>query len=105
MIERLSEVLGEEMRGIYPHRTEEKFPRIAEKIAALWGSPQMSKYFSELLFDDRGGRTGFPPDVMTELFRLSTYYDTTKAGRAALDSARETGEQQRLDRLGGMTKT
>ena len=30
MIERLATMLGEDMRGIYPHQTEEKYPRIVE---------------------------------------------------------------------------
>src|SRR5689334_14559401 len=99
MIERLSQVLGEEKQGIYPHRTEELYPRIVEKIAVLWGSPQLSKYFNELLFDDRGGRAGFPPDIMTELFRLSTFHDSTKPPRNALDAAWESNDVARYDRF------
>ena len=104
MIERLAGVLGDEMPGLYPQRTEEKFPRIVEKIAVLWGSPQMAKYFAELLFDDRGGREGFPPDIMTELFRLANFYETLKPARTAMDAAWESREMSRLDRFGGFTK-
>ena len=104
MIERLLEVLGSEMRGLYPERTEEKFPRIVEKIAVLWGTPQLAKYFTELLFDDRGGREGFPPDIMTELFRLSNFHETLKPARTAMDSAWENRDMTRLDRFGGVTK-
>ena len=103
MIERLSKMLGEDSARIYPHNTEEKYPRIAGKIAALWGTAQMTKYFSELLFDDRGGRAGFPPEVMTELFRLSNYHETTKPVRAP-NAAWDSGEVERVDRLGGFTK-
>ena len=105
MIERLTELLGGEMRGLYPQKTEEKFPRIVEKIAVLWGSPQLAKYFSELLFDDRGGREGFPPDIMIELFRLSNFHESTKPARTAMDAAWENNDMTRLDRFGGMTKT
>jgi hypothetical protein len=104
MIERLAAVLGDEMQRLYPQKTEEKFPRIVEKIGVLWGSPQMAKYFTELLFDDRGGRQGFPPDIMTELFRLANFYDTLKPARTAVDAAWENREMTRLDRFDGVTK-
>ena len=104
MIERLVGVLGDKMRDLYPARTEEKFPRIVEKIAVLWGSPQLSKYFTELLFDDRGGRKGFPPEIMTELFRLSNFYETFKPPRPATDSAWENNDKAGLDRFGGTPK-
>ena len=104
MIERLAEVLGGEMRDLYPQRTEEKFPRIVEKIAVLWGSPQMARYFTELLFDDRGGREGFPPDIMTELFRLSNFHESLKPARTAMDSAWEDNDRTRLNRVGPTTK-
>ena len=104
MIERLAEVLGSEMRDLYPQRTEEKFPRIVEKIAVLWGSPQMTRYFTELLFDDRGGREGFPSDIMTELFRLSNFHESLKPARTAMDAAWENNDMSRLNRVGGTTK-
>ena len=104
MIEQLAELLGGEIGGLYPQKTEEKFPRIVEKIAVLWGTPQLARYFSELLFDDRGGREGFPPDIMIELFRLSNFHETLKPTRTAMDSAWENRDLTRLDRFGGVTK-
>ena len=105
MIERLAQMLGEDVNRIYPHKTEEKYPRIVDKIAVLWGTGQMSKYFNELLFDDRGGRAGFPADVMTEIFRLSNHHESTKPSRSASENAWDSGEIQRLDRFGGTTKS
>ena len=105
MIDRLAQVLGEDAARIYPHKTEEKYPRIVEKIAVLWGTAQMTKYFNELLFDDRGGRAGFPADVMTEIFRLSNHHESTKPSRSANETAWDSGELQRLDRFGGVTKS
>jgi hypothetical protein len=54
----------------YLSAIEEKFPRIAEQITLLWGHPEMEKFFEKLMYDDRGGREGFPEDVMSELVFL-----------------------------------
>lgn len=44
------------------------FPRIANRIAECWDNPkEASKYFDELLFDERGGRQGFPMAISLEL--------------------------------------
>jgi hypothetical protein len=98
MIEQLSRLLGEGS-NLYPHRTEEKYPRIVEKIALLWGTVAMSRYFNELLFDDRGDREGFPSDVMMELFALSNYNESTKPSRSAIESAWKSRELDRMDRF------
>ncbi len=49
---------------------KEKFPRILEKVTALWGSIALHRYFQETLLTDRSGRQGFPPDVMEALSQL-----------------------------------
>ena len=98
MIEKLSRLLGEGS-GLYPTHTEAKYPRIAEKIAMLWGTVGMSRYFNEILFDDRGDREGFPSEVMLELFALSNYHDSTRPSRSAIESAWESAEGDRLDRF------
>ena len=58
---------------------------IVERIGILWGTVGMSRYFTEILFDERGDREGFPPEVMAEIFALPT---TTKqrSPRAARSS-------------------
>ncbi len=48
---------------------QQKFPRIAEKIALLWGSLELHKYFEQTLFADRQ-RQGFPFDVMEAMGEL-----------------------------------
>ena len=63
----------------YPHNLEAKYARIVEKIVQLWGSPQITDYFAELLIDKRGGRQGFPADVGREIFLLSVTYDEIQA--------------------------
>ena len=98
MIEKLGRMLGEGS-NLYPHKTEAKYPRIVERIGILWGTVGMAKYFTEILFDDRGDREGFPPDVMQELFGLSNYHETKKPSRAALESAWKSSELDRLDRF------
>jgi hypothetical protein len=55
----------------YPHRTEERFPRILARLADLWGQPEADAYLNDLLMPDRTDRQGFPDDVASELFRLS----------------------------------
>lgn len=57
----------------YPHALAERFPHILKKIVALWDKPgSIDAYFAELMVDDRGGRAGFPPEVASDIFYLST---------------------------------
>ncbi len=97
MIEKLAAMLGEGS-NLYPHKTEARYPRIVERIAILWGTVGMSRYFTEILFDDRGDREGFPPEVMQELFALSNHHESTKPSRSALETAWKSSEADRLDR-------
>jgi uncharacterized protein len=98
MNERLAQMLGDD-GGLYPHQAEAKYPRIVQRISNLWGTAGMSRYFTEILFDDRGDREGFPPEVMLELFALSNYHESTKPSRSAIDSAWQSSEGDRLDRF------
>jgi hypothetical protein len=54
---------------------EQKFPRIAKALCELWGKPEYSPYLRSLVFDERGNRQGFPPDVSSELFMLHGLLD------------------------------
>lgn len=57
-----------------------KYPRVANRLAENWSRPDITKpYLASLLIDDRGGREGFPADVVAELLRLSHYYETLVA--------------------------
>ena len=98
MIEKLSLYLGEDSK-LYPHQTEAKYPHIVKKISILWGTIGMSRYFNEILFDDRGGRGGFPAEVMTELFSLSNFHESTKPRRGVKESSWPTRENDRLGRF------
>jgi hypothetical protein len=49
----------------------ELYPRIAERVKQLWGTPECDRYLDELLIDKRGNRQGFPPPVVSALLALS----------------------------------
>ncbi|MFN0040532.1 MAG: hypothetical protein ACKVP2_13555 [Burkholderiales bacterium] len=66
---------------LHPDRTPRElataFPHILDRIGLLWGTPELDTYFQHLMLDDRGNRSGFPPEVMRELaflFELSIKY-------------------------------
>lgn len=49
-----------------------QFPRIANAIQLLWGTPELQKYLTDLIMDDvhyetGKSRQGFPQDVMSSL--------------------------------------
>jgi ankyrin repeat protein len=64
---RLQEILGAEL---FPAHLCQKYPHLAERIAEAWGTPALDVFLSELFFDRRGGRQGFEPEVMHELFTI-----------------------------------
>jgi len=61
---------------------ESAFPRIASTVRDKWGKRALDEYFAKLVVDDRGGRQGFPPDVLS----------------AIMEIARLHGEQHRFNR-------
>jgi hypothetical protein len=56
--------------GAYPTHLEQKFPRILDRIVALWGKAGLDAFLQELTVTQRPDRQGFPEDVAVELFRL-----------------------------------
>jgi len=61
---------------VQPKVLLERFPRIANGLAAAWHDRMtILHYFDDLLSDRRGGRKGFPPDVLEELQLLKTFYE------------------------------
>jgi hypothetical protein len=54
---------------------ERSFQRIADKIAETWPRAECARYVDSLLVDERGGRQGFPPEVVSELFLLHALLD------------------------------
>jgi hypothetical protein len=61
---------------IRPKALLAKYPRIANLVAVLWqDSNSLRRYMDDLLVDKRGGRQGFPLDVLRELFALRAHFD------------------------------
>jgi hypothetical protein len=50
---------------------ERAFPRIAATIRDQWGKRALDDYLSKLVVDDRGGRQGFPPDVLSAIMEVA----------------------------------
>jgi hypothetical protein len=42
----------------------------------MWGSVLLQEYLSKTIFDERGGRQGFPLPVVSALMRISEYHGT-----------------------------
>ena len=60
---------------VRPLALARKFPRIANSIAELWRRvARCEEYLDTLVVDQRGDRSGFPPDVAQELTALRNYY-------------------------------
>lgn len=55
----------------YPAALEAKYFRIFNRIMDLWGLQELEDYFADLMVDKRGGRQGFPPDVLNDILTLS----------------------------------
>lgn len=72
LADRLVELLGEHNK---PKLLIANYPRIAERIAQMWGRETLVAFLNELLFDSRGDRAGFPPDVAHELFIIQREHD------------------------------
>jgi hypothetical protein len=85
----MNEKLAQFLQGYeskYPHQLEAQFGRIVDRIVELWDSPEMERYFSDLMFGGgRSNRRGFPAEVATEIFVLSLAYDEIRKKPTADD--------------------
>lgn len=68
----LAKQLGD--RDLFPHQLDRDYPSIAQHIAEYWNTPQIEHYLSDLLFDKRGNRHGFSPEILAEIFALQNHY-------------------------------
>ena len=60
---------------VQPRHLQVKYPRVANRIAALWNDAAgCESYLDELLTDKRGGRKGFPLNVAQEIASIRDYY-------------------------------
>ena len=56
---------------IYPQALVNQFARIANRIVDhRFDEPALQNYFESLINDKRGGRRGFPPEVMQDILQL-----------------------------------
>lgn len=71
MNEKVLKVLGNKT-DFYPHQLEQQFPHILDHIIQIWDSPEFDSHLNKLMLDHREQRRqGFPPEVASELLRLS----------------------------------
>lgn len=66
---------------------QSQFPKVAESIRLLWGTPELQLYLSKLIIGDRhyetgSSRQGFPQDVMSSLLVI---YNKHSAGAPITD--------------------
>jgi hypothetical protein len=59
----------------YPRALEYHFPRIFEKIMALWDSLEFDAYLAELMTTSRINRQGFPQEVASDIIYLSMLHE------------------------------
>jgi hypothetical protein len=60
---------------VCPAVLAERYPRIANKLCVLWRRvARCEEFLDDLLVDRRGGRTGFPLEIVQELTALRDYY-------------------------------
>lgn len=55
----------------YPYELEKQYPRVLNKILAMWNDPAIDSYFSDLMVSNRPDRKGFPPLVASDIMNLS----------------------------------
>ena len=67
---------------VRPNALMNRYARIANLLAASWGYPRLSDtYMESLLIDNRGGRRGFPPEILAELRALGLFRLRSRVGR------------------------
>lgn len=63
----------------YPHALEKQFPRVFEKIMALWDSAEFDTYMADLMTTTRIDRQGFPQQVASDIIYLSMVHEHKNA--------------------------
>src|SRR5690349_5273431 len=79
----------------YPRALEDHFDRILSKIDELWDRPELHDYFSELIIDKRGGRQGFPKEVLSDILMLK---DLREAETLRIAHEKEVAVRELRDR-------
>lgn len=69
------EWLAELPAEVRPTELAAHFPRVANELSARWRKVSAcEQYLDDLVFDRRGGRTGFPRNIGHEINGLRDYY-------------------------------
>lgn len=69
---------------LYPHQLEQKFPHILDRLVIMWDSPEFDSYLNKFMLDTREhARQGFPPEVASEILRLSKFHSEQFGTRAS----------------------
>jgi hypothetical protein len=91
------EVMNEKMLALlhgdaskYPHKLEESFPHVFNRILDVWGTAAAGAFFDELMLSSRPGRAGFPPDATAEIWALHRIY-ASQAPVKEIDDIWSTG--------------
>jgi hypothetical protein len=75
----------------YPQQLEQQFPLIFSKIMMMWDSIEFDTYLNKFMLDKREhARQGFPPEVASEILRLSMLHSDlfgTTATNSWIDSS------------------
>lgn len=68
----------------YPMQLAKQFPQVLGKIMMMWDSPEFDSYLNKFMLDKREHpRHGFPPEVATEILRLSRLHSEIFGGPAS----------------------
>ena len=71
-------------RRVRPFALLRQYPRIANMMAGMWPDQEAyHAYLHDLLTDRRGNRSGFPPEIVQELFALRVHYEQLHPGMLA----------------------
>lgn len=63
--------------NVRPWELARQFPRVANKLAKIWGQQSVrERELEDLLIDKRGNRQGFPMQVAAEVMALKVHYAT-----------------------------
>ena len=63
----------------YPHALEGQFPRVFERIMALWNTPDFEHYMVDLMTTTRTNREGFPREVASDIIYLIMLHERNAA--------------------------
>jgi len=98
LLEKMGESVGDSAIDRFPEKIAQRFPHILAKVADLWGSAALDTYLDSLMLDERDGRQGFPPDVATEIFSLSSLHGALGFKRVAKSSGWGAAEDPEMEK-------